>query len=294
MRDKNYPNTPFFSIIIPVYNRERLVCETIKSILEQDFNSFEIIIVDDGSTDGTASIIKEIKDNRIRYFYIENSERAAARNYGMKKSNGKYITYFDSDDLFLANRLKTFHIKIIEFKNPEVIYSNFSNSNKQSFINFKYSWNRLIHNNFFACGSIFLRADVAKEFKFNESKGLTTAEDWELWLRIMSNYEPVFINEITYWQLEHKDRSLNRINWNKILEREIILKQLVFDYFKNINRLNEVKLFIADRYTFISIAMHETGYSKTSIFQQILKAFSYNTKVIFRKRFWAAIWKLTK
>src|SRR5437763_11554370 len=101
----------FFSIIIPTYNRASMIEKTIQSALNQSYSDYEIIIVDDGSTDNTEQVVLSIKDARIFYFKKENAERAAARNYGAHRAKGDYITFLDSDDVlypsFLYNASET-------------------------------------------------------------------------------------------------------------------------------------------------------------------------------------------
>jgi glycosyltransferase involved in cell wall biosynthesis len=99
----------FFSIIIPVYNREKLIQRAIQSVLDQTYENWELIIIDDGSTDSTAQIIKGNNDNRIRYFFQKNAERSVARNNGILKANGEWICFLDSDDYFLSNHLLSFY-----------------------------------------------------------------------------------------------------------------------------------------------------------------------------------------
>ncbi len=95
-----------FSIIIPTYNRAHLIGRTIQSCLKQTYPHFEIIVVDDGSTDNTEQIIKSIPSSKIKYFKITNSERGYARNYGITSSNQENgITFLDSDDILLENYL---------------------------------------------------------------------------------------------------------------------------------------------------------------------------------------------
>jgi glycosyltransferase involved in cell wall biosynthesis len=92
----------YFSIIIPTFNREQLLVTTIHSVLNQTFSNFEIIVVDDGSTDNTKFIIEQmiLSEPRIRYYYQSNSERAVARNKGVELSYGDYLIFLDSDDTF--------------------------------------------------------------------------------------------------------------------------------------------------------------------------------------------------
>jgi glycosyltransferase involved in cell wall biosynthesis len=113
---------PFFSIIIPLYNREKTISRAIESILNQTFQDFEIIVVDDCSTDYSAEIVHKlmILDVRIKYIKNEiNQERCISRNKGIQIALGKYICFLDSDDYHLPIHLETFYHKILEEKEPK-------------------------------------------------------------------------------------------------------------------------------------------------------------------------------
>ncbi|MCI0616687.1 glycosyltransferase, partial [bacterium] len=89
---------PIFSVVIPTYNRGHVLTRAIQSVLNQTFSDFELIIVDDGSTDKSLELVEQINDPRIFYIRQENQGVSAARNAGVKVSKGKYITFLDSDD----------------------------------------------------------------------------------------------------------------------------------------------------------------------------------------------------
>lgn len=98
---------PFFSVVIPLYNREKLILNTIQSVFNQDVEvTFEIIIVDDGSKDGSAHVVKRIGDPRIKYIHQNNAGATTARNTGIDAATGKYIALLDSDDTFLPHHLR--------------------------------------------------------------------------------------------------------------------------------------------------------------------------------------------
>lgn len=97
---------PFFSIIIPTYNRAHVIMRPIDSVLRQTFEDWELIIVDDGSTDDTKSIIESYHDNRICYVWQENQERSAARNHGIALAKGEWICFQDSDDEYMLDHLQ--------------------------------------------------------------------------------------------------------------------------------------------------------------------------------------------
>ena len=120
---------PFFSIIIPTYNRANFIKKTMQSILNQSYTNFEIIVIDDGSTDNTKEIIDSIDDIRIQYYFQENKERGAARNFGTKKAKGKYITFLDSDDLFMPTHLEQ-AFKFIKLNNPNIFHQQYQISDE--------------------------------------------------------------------------------------------------------------------------------------------------------------------
>lgn len=106
------PNsTPLFSIITPTYNRAWILPKTAEHVLQQTFTNWEWIIVDDGSTDDTAEVVKKlaVQDSRIRYIYQKNAKQAAARQHGLEEARGEWIVYMDSDDEIYASFLERAH-----------------------------------------------------------------------------------------------------------------------------------------------------------------------------------------
>ena len=99
----------YFSIIIPSYNRAHIVKRAIQVVLEQTYDDFEIIIVDDGSVDNTEEIIKELNDSRIKYIYQNNAGVCSARNTGAKQANGEFVIFLDSDDTVEKSWLQDFY-----------------------------------------------------------------------------------------------------------------------------------------------------------------------------------------
>lgn len=110
---------PFYSVIIPVFNRADVILPTLESVIGQSFSDFECIIVDDGSNDSEQlqQVIKKISDRRFKYIKQENGGGGSARNLGMKTAIGKFIAFLDSDDIFLAHHLKNSQSTLLE--NPK-------------------------------------------------------------------------------------------------------------------------------------------------------------------------------
>jgi len=98
---------PKVSVIIPTYNRCNLLTEAIKSVLQQSYGDFEVLVIDDGSTDDTRLVVESISDDRIRYLYKDNGGQSSARNLGFVKAKSKYVAYLDSDDLWSSDYLET-------------------------------------------------------------------------------------------------------------------------------------------------------------------------------------------
>jgi glycosyltransferase involved in cell wall biosynthesis len=108
------------SIIMPVYNAEKFVAEAINSVLKQTYANWELLIINDGSVDGSEQVIKIFNDNRIRFFYQSNQGVSAARNVGLKNMKGDYFCFLDADDVFPENSVLSRHQIFIQ--NPETIF----------------------------------------------------------------------------------------------------------------------------------------------------------------------------
>lgn len=102
---------PFFSIIIPTYNRANLIAATLQTVLQQDFADFEVLVVDDGSTDDTTLVVQNLfgHHEKLRYLQKKNEERSIARNYGLQQAKGKFAVFFDSDDFMHPDHLSSLY-----------------------------------------------------------------------------------------------------------------------------------------------------------------------------------------
>jgi glycosyltransferase involved in cell wall biosynthesis len=206
-----------FSIIIPTYNRAHMLPKTIQSVINQTFLDWELIIVDDGSTDGTRELIKHFieKESRIKYIYQNNSERSVARNNGIKNALGRYICFLDSDDWYAENHLQVLSENITNKTNPiGLFFTNYNEvSNNQikniSPPNFEDFNNPIDYLMSYAIipARVCVHNEILKKNKFDED--ITIIEDVILWTRIELEYPVYHIQEHTVNYLIHEDNSIN-------------------------------------------------------------------------------------
>lgn len=113
------------SVIIPLYNKEQAILNTLNSVANQTFSDIEIIVVDDGSTDGSATIVKDCaaRDSRIKYFFKNNGGVSSARNFGLSKAEGGWVIFLDADDEMLPNNVKLL-LKLTEKYQVDVAAAN--------------------------------------------------------------------------------------------------------------------------------------------------------------------------
>lgn len=114
---------PFFSVVIPLYNKERHIIKAIKSVLGQSYSDFELLVVDDGSSDGSLAKAQSVTDPRIRVIHQENRGESGARNRGISESRGQYIAFLDADDYWLPNFLHEIKGLIDSFRKEAVFFA---------------------------------------------------------------------------------------------------------------------------------------------------------------------------
>lgn len=205
-------NPTFFTIVVPTYNRAHLLPKTLENILQQTYLHYEIVIVDDGSTDNTEEVVQKYISDEVHYYKKPNAERAAARNYGTFKAKGDYINWNDSDDLMKENNLEEAAKLVKKTNNPELFavgYQYVDTTGKLIYeSNFSDNVNQdLYKGNQFAMNSIFVRKDIALANLFNEDRELSASEDYELWLRLAAKYKIYTGEARTAYYIWHDERS---------------------------------------------------------------------------------------
>ena len=191
------------SVIVPVFNGELTIQETINSILNQTFEDLEVIISDDGSTDSTLEIVKNIFDSRIKILSYPNAGVSASRNRGISQAKGEYISFMDADDLWTPDKLE-FQWQALK-NNPQaaVAYSwtdyidessNFLKSGRRIKVNGD-AFSKLLVTNFLENGSNPLISKEALEKVGGVDESLTAAEDKDMWLKLSVDYEFVCVEK---------------------------------------------------------------------------------------------------
>jgi glycosyltransferase involved in cell wall biosynthesis len=189
---------PKVSVIIPTYNRASLLRHAIESVLGQTYDDYELIIVDDGSTDNTAEVVARNSSDKIIYVHQQNRGRSAARNHGIRIATGEYIAFLDSDDMFLSAKLES-QVKVLD-DNPAIglVYSHAKNVDENGdFLAYHYEGDfsgriypemLFIKNNLITTPTVMVRASILSEVGgFDET--LHICEDLDLWRRIARCHE---------------------------------------------------------------------------------------------------------
>lgn len=180
------------SIIIPVYNAQNTIYRCLESIKEQTVNTYEVIVVNDGSTDDSLSVITKFRDCYgeidMSVYSVENSGPSRARNLGVSYAKGLYIAFLDSDDYWIPNKLEE-QLKVLR-ENPEIklLSSSYINTDKQLY--FVKFW-KLLFSNYFITSSTIGNAEVLKKYRFDEAQSFS--EDYKLWLQIVFDYKAAII-----------------------------------------------------------------------------------------------------
>jgi glycosyltransferase involved in cell wall biosynthesis len=196
---------PKVSIILPIYNGERYLSETISSIFDQSFNDFEVICIDDGSTDSSKEIVFSFDDKRIKYFYQNHTGfPSISRNSGILKTRGEYLTFIDHDDVLRPNSLEL-RLKKFAERNTQVVYSDCDvidkNGNQicDSIISFMKKkplegdcFRDLFLGNFIPIQGVMIKKNVLKRVGILD-KSLFGTDDYNLLLKICYHYPIKFL-----------------------------------------------------------------------------------------------------
>ena len=266
------------SIIMPAYNVENFISQSIESVINQTYQNWELIIIDDGSTDKTKDICNKYNnsDTRIKYYFQNNSRQSAARNKGIKLANGEIIAFLDADDLWLPEKI-SFSLKELNNINVDLLFTDtFYFNESESFGVYKDEDRMYIPNNVYKGDEgiklfiesnripmltvLAMKSALIKAGLFDES--ISKAEDYDLWLRMLKTNSslkgvsvPLSVYRIRSGSVSASDRisiyevmqifkknfttyELRKLNLSKELKRWV--REWVSHYFKK-NNLKELK-----------------------------------------------------
>src|SRR5450631_1378229 len=196
---------PMVTVVVPTYNRAQLLGETMESILTQDFDDLELVVVSDGCTDNTEAVVSSFVDSRVRLIKQENSGGPARpRNAGVANATGKYVAFCDDDDLWMPQKLRM-QVALME-KRPDagLCFTRgitigdgdfFARRSLKRGVDHNH-FRVLLYGNYIANSSVLVRKKVLEEVgQFNTEKFLQGAEDYDMWLRIAHRHPLARLNE---------------------------------------------------------------------------------------------------
>jgi glycosyltransferase involved in cell wall biosynthesis len=234
---------PYFTVIIPLFNKEKFIEATLKSVLNQSFTDFEILIVNDGSTDSSAAVIKTFTDPRIRYFKKENTGVSSARNYGIENAQTDHISFIDADDYWYPDFLQEMFQNIKKHPKQKVFSAAIEIATANKLFPAQYSIAKTsdceIVNYFSASSKETVLCTSCAVFKKNvfEEIGnfdihIKSGQDTDLWIRIGLVYPVVFSWKILA-RYVYDENSLSK-------NKNYLNTKLDFDKFKELEKTNSL------------------------------------------------------
>jgi len=227
---------PQISVIIPAYNASLTIGDTINSVLKQTFSDFELIIINDGSTDSTLQILNSINDPKISVYTIQNSGPSAARNKGIELARGEFISFIDADDLWSEDKLEKQLSLLLNDKEYSVAYSltiyideDGKHLHPMTSVNYQGNvYPKIILNNFVGSGSnILVRKSVFYKAGVFNAK-LTYGEEWDLLIRLSRICK---FAEVKEHQIFYRQNLLSLSSSIQDMERDI--KKIIDNTFKH-------------------------------------------------------------
>lgn len=270
----------YVSIIMPTFNRKNIISDSISSIINQSFKHFELIVVDDGSDDGTEQFIKEkfskyFKINKIKYFKLNHKGVSAARNFGLKHSEGNLIAYLDSDNQWDSEFLAIM-VKNLDSSNCSSAYCGIDVNNrvnkKQYVLNQDYNRKKLLNENFIDLNS-FIHEKKLYDLKGGFDEDLTRLVDWDLIIRYTERNPPLHVKDVlvnyiidskfdnitTTQPLDNNMQKIHRKYWTELYSEEYDAIRDLFDSNYYLNEYDDVlKSGLNPIYHFLEIG-HKEG-----------------------------------
>jgi glycosyltransferase involved in cell wall biosynthesis len=245
------------SVIIPAYNCAKTIKQTIESVLIQNFTDFELIVINDGSTDSSLDIVSKIKDSRIKIFSYPNAGGNVSRNRGISHAVGEFISFLDADDIWIPDKLATQLQALEENPTTKVTYSwtdyidengKFVHSGTHISLNGNV-YEQLLVKNFLENGSnpLICKDALLAVGGFDES--LLAGQDWDMWLRLAREFNFVAVPEV---QILYRI-SANSLSSNLARQEKACLQVLNKAYSKSPESLQHLKAYsFANLYKYLT------------------------------------------
>lgn len=290
---------PKFSLIIPTYNRADFIAKTLQSALEQSYQDYEVIVVDDGSTDHTQQVVANFLSEKVRYCKIPNGERAKARNFGIQQARGDFITFLDSDDLLLPHYFQEAYNFLA--KNPQSVFFSLGYQMVSPEGTVIYRQNnrkgnlakQLTTGNHLSCIGVFVKKEILEKHPFNEQRELSGTEDYELWLRLASIYPLDCSNVVVASIVNHNERSVLEVNEEKLVKRRRVLFECLEANPSCISFYGLTGIRTIKAHSWLYVALHlAMGKKRKAAFKYTLKAVKESVNVIFTKKFLVILKKI--
>jgi len=221
-------SNPFFSIIIPTYNRANLILKTIESVRSQTFKDYEIIVVDNCSTDRTIELLSPLeRSGEIKLIvHDRNYERAVSRNTGMRNASGRFVTFLDSDDILYPTLLQVAsdfakgHPELKFFQSKYELINEEGNSLYQfRFPPVTEASSAIMAGNFVSCIAFFLEEEIYRNYEFDTTEVLQGIEDWEFAMRILARFRMGRIPHVLAGIVHHGNRSTTQYQLHEYLDK---------------------------------------------------------------------------
>ena len=279
-----------FSIVIPLYNKELSIGDTIVSVLNQKFKDFELLIINDGSTDKSLDVVKTIKDHRIRIIDQKNQGVSSARNRGVNESLYDFIAFLDGDDIWKNNHLEVLYKMHQEFSDASVFVTSFDYSNDRAIFRNKRVkevskvenyFEEAITENIITSSNVLVKKNAFKVVGlFNEN--IKYGEDLDLWYRLAQKFDIIKSTKVTaIYRVDAENRSEHKQNLYKCFEYYIDLKKTynnsekeylrflinrrLYSYIRTFNLVDFFKLFMKHKDTNIFIFIYKKIVNKYNL-----------------------------
>lgn len=278
-KNKNIKVEPLVSIITSYYNANEYMWQTINCVLNQTFQSWEWIIVDDGSTDKESiDYLKEVEelDSRIKIYHKENEGLALGRDYAIKFATTNYILPLDSDDLIEETYIETLYWTLETNKNATWAFTNSVGFGKYIYLSDKeFDCEKMKTDNHITATALIRKEKILKLGGYGKAKRYVN-EDWHLWLRMLADGQfPIQVGFYGFWYRRREESLLTNINNEKKQEYQLKMRDLKIEADKIKENINAIKYPKGKKYDLCEMNNFENDISKIEILNKKQKSDIY-------------------